>query len=138
MSRHESAPFRSGRRGGARAACLLVDDEPGFARTLAKRMRLRGYECVVADDGTSALRLLAEGPFLGVLLDLRLPDIPGAEVLRRVKAREPDLPVIIMTAHGTDDDERECLEAGASAFLSKPVDIDEIVHLLAQAGGAPR
>ncbi len=121
-----------------RPALLIVDDEPGFARTLAKRLRLRGYECVVANDGMSALLLQRIRSFAGVLLDLRLPDVRGAEVLRRMREREPDQPVIIMTAHGTDRDERECVELGAGAFLAKPVDLDQIVSLLSQLGsGVP-
>ena len=117
-------------------AILIVDDEPGFAKTLAKRLRLRGFECAVAHDGTEALRMHDEGAFLGVLLDLRLPDIQGAEVLRRMMEREPDLPVIIITAHGTGSDEKECREAGARAFMSKPVEIAELVRELRSIGEA--
>lgn len=116
---------------GERDEILLVDDEPGFVITLAKRLHLRGYRCRVVHDGGSALAAVDEGRFCGMLLDLRLPDLGGAEVLRRARVKDPDLPVIIMTAHGTDPDEAECLAAGACAFLAKPVDLDEIVGLLA-------
>ena len=112
------------------ASILLVDDEPGFARTLAMRLRLRGFECVVAGDGITALDMHEGGAFSHVLLDLRLPDVPGADVLRVLKERDPDLPVVIITAHGTDIDEKACMALGASAFMSKPVDIDEIVSQL--------
>jgi DNA-binding response OmpR family regulator len=113
---------------------LLVDDERAFAETLAKRLRLRGFECVIAETGTAGLESHTQGVFLGVLLDLRLPDMPGGEVLRALKEREPGLPVIIITAHGTDRDEEECFDSGASGFLSKPVDIDEIVCRLNSIG----
>ena len=109
---------------------LVVDDESSFARTLAKRLQLRGLDCVVAFDGGSALDALERGRFRGMLLDLRLPDLDGAEVLRRARARHHDLPVIIMTAHGTEEDRVECLQAGACAFLAKPVDLEEIVGRL--------
>ncbi len=115
---------------------LVVDDEPLFAEALAKRLRLRGFECAVALDGTEALRLHAVGAFRGVLLDLRLPDIPGTEVLHRLMERDPELPVIIITAHGTGSDERECREAGACGFLSKPVEFGELVRELRRFGEA--
>ena len=109
---------------------LIVDDEPGFASILAKRLRLRGFDSVLAPDGQTGLVLLRETACLAVLLDLRLPDIPGAEVLRRIRATEPLLPVFIVTAHGTDVDREECMAAGAERFLTKPVDIEEIVRYL--------
>jgi DNA-binding response OmpR family regulator len=115
---------------------LLVDDEPVFAETLAKRLRLRGFECAIAHDGNAALRAHAGGAFRAILLDLRLPDLSGLEVLKRVKRREPGVPVIIITAHGTDRDEKECRAAGACEFLSKPVDIDALVSRLDEHRGA--
>jgi CheY-like chemotaxis protein len=69
-----------------------------------------------------------------MVLDLRLPDIEGAEVLRLAKDRRPHLPVVILTAHGTDEDERECMGAGAAAFLRKPVKLDDLVRLLQRLG----
>jgi DNA-binding response OmpR family regulator len=126
------------RASGRELPILVVDDEPGFARTLAKRLGLRGHRCVVAHDGTAALDAFEPGAFRGMLLDLRLPDLGGAEVLRWVRDRDPAFPVIVMTAHGTEEDRVECLEAGARAFLAKPVDIDEIVVLLAGFGRSER
>ena len=120
----------------SRPTVLIVDDEPGFARVLGKRLRLRGFECGIAPDGETALAELRERTYLAVLLDLRLPGIPGSEVLRRLKARRPNLPVFIITAHGTEVDREECLACGAELFLTKPVDIDEIAgHLDAYRQG---
>jgi DNA-binding response OmpR family regulator len=110
---------------------LIVDDEPGFARVLGKRLRLRGFACDLAPDGESGLASLGDRTYLAVLLDLRLPDLPGSEVLRRLKAREPDLPVFIITAHGTEVDREECMAGGAEHFFTKPVDVDEIARNLA-------
>jgi DNA-binding response OmpR family regulator len=138
LSDREGEQQRTGPDGGSgapRLDVLVVDDEPGFALTLAKRLRLRGFPCAVAHDGTSGLEQHSGRAFLCVLLDLRLPDLPGAEVLRRMKARAPATPVVVITAHGTDADEQECRAAGARDFLGKPVDIDEITAILSEVEG---
>ena len=111
---------------------LIVDDERGFANMLAKRLALRGFTCTVAYDGSSALDLLAETAFSSVVLDLRLPDLTGTEVLVRARARLPSLPVVILTGHGSDEDEKECRRLGAVAFLHKPVELAQLVSVLSE------
>ena len=113
---------------------LIIDDERTFADTLAKRLSMRGIDCEVAYDGQTGLALLERSTFTGLVLDLRLPDLEGCEVLRRVMHRHPRLPVVILTAHGSDEDERECMKNGATAFLHKPADLTQLVRLLAQNG----
>ena len=113
-------------------AVLIVDDEPGFSSALGKRLRLRGFECALAPDGETALDLIRSRRFLAVLLDLRLPGMQGGEVLRHVQAIDPRLPVIVVTAHGTERDRDECLADGARCFLTKPVDVNEIAGHLAE------
>jgi len=114
----------------ARSRVLIVDDEPGFSRALGKRLALRGFDSDLALDGKTALARLRDGTYLAVLLDLRLPDIPGLEVLLKLRAWGSDLPVLIITAHGGDSDREECLAGGAELFLTKPVDVDEITQYL--------
>lgn len=115
---------------------LIVDDERRFTAALAKRLELRGFSCCMAFDGLSALAFLEKRPFAAVLLDLRLPDIHGMQVLSRALAARPDLSVIIMTAHGDERDRRVCLRLGARAFLRKPVALAELLALLeGDAGG---
>jgi DNA-binding NtrC family response regulator len=111
---------------------LIIDDERTFADTLAKRLSMRGIDCAVAYDAYAGLALVAERSFTGLVLDLRLPDLDGCEVLRRIMRLHPGLPVVILTGHGTEDDERECMKNGARAFLNKPVDLARLVQLLAQ------
>lgn len=111
---------------------LIIDDERVFADTLAKRLSMRGIDCAVAYDGHNGLALVAERSFTGLVLDLRLPDLDGCEVLQRIMRLHPGLPVVILTGHGTDDDERECMKNGARAFLNKPVDLTRLVRLLTQ------
>ncbi len=113
---------------------LIIDDERTFADTLAKRLSMRGITCAVAYDGRTGLALLQETTFSGLVLDLRLPDLNGGEVLRRIMHLQPGLTVVILTGHGTDEDERECMKNGATAFLHKPVDLGRLVGLLRQNG----
>jgi DNA-binding NtrC family response regulator len=109
---------------------LLVDDEVAFARTLAKRIALRGYACDVAHDGREGLRKLHERSYFALLLDLRLPDLSGQEVLPLALEARPGLPVVIVTAHGNPSDEADCLAGGAVAFLNKPIRLDRLIALL--------
>ena len=113
---------------------LIIDDERIFADTLAKRLSMRGIECEVAYDGRTGLARLESRTFTGVVLDLRLPDFDGCEVLRRVMHLHPRLPVVILTAHGSAEDERECMKNGATAFLHKPANLTQLVRLLVQKG----
>ncbi|MBU0513265.1 MAG: response regulator [Proteobacteria bacterium] len=112
---------------------LLVDDEQRFVDNLAKRLKLRGFNTLVAYDCRSAIKALhRHSPGL-MVLDLRLPDIDGVELLRRVKENHPRIQVIILTGHGTKEDYQECLALGAHAFLHKPVNISELTELLSEA-----
>ena len=113
---------------------LLIDDERTFADTLAKRLFMRGIVCAVAYDGRTGLALVENMTLTGIVLDLRLPDLHGSEVLRRIMHIRPDVPVVILTAHGSDDDERECMKNGATAFLHKPVDLTQLIRLFAKNG----
>lgn len=123
---------------GHSSAILLIDDERSFADTLAKRLLLRGFECAVAYDGRSGIALAQKVPFVGLVLDLRLPDLNGIEVLRRIRVADPNLTVVILTAHGTEQDEQECMRLGATAFLHKPVNLTQLVSFFAQEGQGSR
>ncbi len=112
---------------------LLVDDESQFVEALAERLQLRGFDTLVANDGPGALDLLEKDRVALVVLDLRMPEMDGLEVLRRIREKWPTTQVIIATGHGDEEDRRKCLELGAFAFLSKPVNIKELSHLLKEA-----
>ncbi|NCD24704.1 MAG: response regulator [Deltaproteobacteria bacterium] len=106
---------------------LLIDDEEAFVTTLAERMELRGFVPRVALNGQAGLDLIeAEKPDI-VILDLRMPGMSGAEVLRHIQARWSDLPVIILSGHGSEQDLAMCMDLGASLFLSKPLEIDTLL-----------
>nr|NJM03156.1 response regulator [Desulfobacula sp.] len=113
---------------------LIIDDEIKFADMLAKRIELRGCSNAVCYDGKSALQWVREhaGRVSLILLDLRLPDLYGTEVLTGIKNISPAVPVIVLTGHGTEKDRRECERLGAYRFIHKPLNIDELMNILEQ------
>ena len=111
---------------------LIVDDEQRYADMLAKRLGLRSLTCKVCYDGRTAIDLVEEQTFPVVILDLRLPDLYGTEVLTRIKQCRPETAVIVLTGHGTDKDREQCIARGAHAFMNKPLDIDRLVAMMAR------
>ena len=106
---------------------LLVDDENEFVTTLAERLTLRGMAVRTAASGEEALRMVdAEQP-QAVVLDVRMPDISGMVVLQQIKARYPQIRVLLLSAHGSTRDGIEGMRLGAMDYLIKPVNIDELV-----------
>ena len=102
---------------------LLVDDEIDFATTLSKRLRLRGMGVDVVHDGQQALDYVKEREPDVMVLDLKMPGLPGMEVLARLSTAHPNLQVIILTGHGTDREEKEARRLNAFDYLRKPTDI---------------
>jgi DNA-binding NtrC family response regulator len=111
---------------------LVVDDEKKIADTLAERLRLRGFDAVTVYDGASALSLVRTERFEGIVLDLRLPDINGIEVLRQTMKEFPAIRVVILSGHGTERDFQISLELGAIACFQKPANIKELTAALAE------
>jgi DNA-binding response OmpR family regulator len=114
---------------------LIADDEQRYADMLARRLELRGLRCKVCYKGGTAIDMAAQEGFPMVILDLRLPDLYGTEVLTRIKAQSPETAVIILTGHGTEKDRQQCMERGAHSFMNKPLDIDRLVAIMAQVRG---
>ncbi len=111
---------------------LIVDDEQRYADMLARRLNLRGLDCEVCYDGQSAIDRYADRPFSLVILDLRLPDLYGTEVLQQMKRCRETTAIVILTGHGTERDREACMQIGAHAFINKPVDIDRLMAIIAQ------
>lgn len=112
---------------------LLVDDEKQFVQTLSERLQLRNMGTAVAYDGESALSLIARDEPEVIVLDLMMPGINGIEVLKQVKQNRPEVEVIILTGHGSDEDRETCMDLGAFAYLHKPVDIEILSQKLKEA-----
>jgi DNA-binding NtrC family response regulator len=112
---------------------LMVDDEEDFVKTLSERMQMRELESDVAFSGEQALQRVAEDIPDVMVLDLKMPGIDGLEVLRKVKKLYPSIPVVILTGHGSEKDEREARRLGAFDYLQKPVDIEKLIGTLRKA-----
>jgi CheY-like chemotaxis protein len=112
---------------------LLVDDEREFVQTLSERLQMRDVGSAVAYDGQSAIDLINSDEPEVMILDLKMPGIDGIEVLRRTKATQPHIEVIILTGHGSEEDRKTCMELGAYAYIHKPVDIDLLSKTLKEA-----
>ncbi|MCA1834043.1 MAG: response regulator [Actinomycetota bacterium] len=105
---------------------LVVDDEPQIRRALRTGLQARGYDVSEAPDGEDALAIIAaKAPDL-VVLDLGLPDLDGAEVIRRLRTWSR-VPVIILSVRDAQDDKVGALESGADDYITKPFDMEELV-----------
>jgi DNA-binding NtrC family response regulator len=109
---------------------LLVDDEAPLRAALAEQLVDRGYLVVQADSGEAAIARLAEFAFDVVVTDLRLPGIDGSAVVDAALERYPEIVVIVVTGYGTVKDAVEAIKRGASDFVNKPFQIDELLHVL--------
>lgn len=116
---------------------LLVDDEEDFAVTLAERLRLRGLKVETAFDGEQALEMIDKDFPQLVVLDVMMPGLGGMEVLQRVRTDYPDLPVVLLTGHGSTRDGIEGMRLGAFDYLMKPIKIEELVKKIEEALGVP-
>jgi len=103
-----------------------MEDEQRLAKGLEMVLRETGYEVTIAPDGRNALKRFDERPFDLLLADLRLPDIDGMEVIRRVKRSHPDTAVVVITGYATVPSAVEAMKTGAYDYLSKPFTDDEI------------
>ncbi len=115
---------------------LLVDDEGDYVTALADRMDLRDLQSQTATSGEEALLTLKTSPPNVIVLDLWMPGLGGLAVLEEVKKLHPSMEVIILTGHGSDQEEMEARRLGAFAYFRKPVDINELVQAVRRAGEA--
>ena len=109
---------------------LIVDDEQKITNVLAERLRLRDIDARSAYDGMSALELMRKEAFDGIVLDLRLPDIDGIEVLQQTMEAFPGMKVVMLSGHATEQDFKTCLDLGAIACFHKPANISKITEVL--------
>lgn len=114
---------------------LIVDDEKRYADMLARRLTLRGIASHACYDGCSALDILKSTPIPVVVLDLRLPDMYGLDVLEEIKADRPETIVVILTGHGSEKDREQSMAMGAHAFMNKPLDIDRLMDIVSKCNG---
>lgn len=116
------------------ARVLLADDEEEFRQAFGAELEAAGYLVKQARDGTEASGFLKEGWDL-VLTDLRMPGMNGIELVRRTREACPEAEVIVMTGYGSIESAVEALKEGASDFIQKPFDLDEVLETAAKAVG---
>ncbi len=118
--------------------CLVVDDEPRLRQVLVHLMSSDGFTCVEAGNGEEALAHLQRQPITLVMSDLRMPKMDGLELLRQVRARWPDVAVVMITAVADVEVAVSCLAIGAMDYLTKPFHLEEVRARVAQALGKRR
>jgi DNA-binding NtrC family response regulator len=112
---------------------LLVDDEVGFVDVLSKRLSKRNMTVTAAYSGTEAIQTLRKQDFDVAVLDLKLEDMDGIEILKIFKKLVPAMPVIMLTGHGSEQAAREGVASGAFDYLTKPSDLEDLVAKIMQA-----
>ncbi|MFO0647436.1 MAG: sigma-54 dependent transcriptional regulator [Polyangiales bacterium] len=115
------------------ATILVVDDDVAITSVVAGVLKQEGITAVIVGSGASALAALSNRPVDVVLTDLRMPGIDGMELLGRIAAEWPDVPVVMMTAYATVNTAVEAMKRGAADFVTKPFDVDELVFVLRKA-----
>ena len=103
---------------------LIVDDEAGFTEVLCKRMARRGVTATPVSSGEDAVQLLRRAEFDVAIVDLKLQGMDGVEILKVFKLMAPEMPVIMLTGHGSDEAREACIKLGAEGYLSKPIDFE--------------
>jgi two-component system response regulator AtoC len=116
-----------------RKQVLIVDDEPNLRKILSAQLSRDGYDVMTAEDGEQGLALLKEHHIDLVITDLKMPKVDGMTLLKRALEEEPDLPIVLITAHGTIDTAVEALKSGAFDFVTKPFDKDEVRQIVGKA-----
>ena len=112
---------------------LIAEDEANMRRVLCALLERDGFRTVEASDGAAALELLAREPVDAILTDLRMPKLNGLELLEQVRRRHPEIPVVMLTAHGTVGSAVEALKQGAFDYLTKPFDPDDVRQVMEKA-----
>ncbi|KAB2890505.1 MAG: response regulator [Desulfobulbaceae bacterium] len=116
-----------------KAKVLLVDDEEDFLKTLAERLETRGLKVTTASNGESALAFVEGQEYDLIVLDLAMPGLDGLETLKRIKARQPDAEIIMLSGQGSIKTSIEAMKLGACDFLQKPVDITALLEKISEA-----
>ena len=112
---------------------LLVDDEEGILQALSAILRDEGYRVAEAQGGTQAVKSVAKDPPSAILLDIWMPGQDGLETLRQIRELAPDVPVIMMSGHGTIETAIKAIKLGAYDYIEKPLSLDKVLLLVQHA-----
>jgi two-component system response regulator FlrC len=111
---------------------LIVEDDPSLSEALTDTLEIAGYRTIAAGDGAEALVRLAESPVRLVISDVQMPKVNGMNLLERIKADYPEIPVLLMTAYGTIENAVQAMRAGACDYLVKPFAAEALVEHVAR------
>jgi DNA-binding NtrC family response regulator len=116
-----------------RIRLLLVDDEADFVNVLTKRIRRRNIDVTPAYSGAEAIQALRGREFDVAVLDLKMEDMNGLEVLKIFRIMDPKLAVIMLTGHGSAEAAQKGIELGAYDYLTKPCELEELLEKILEA-----
>jgi len=116
-----------------KAKVLLIDDEEEFIKSLTSRLEVRGLSVIGATRGQDAVNLLDKEKFDVIVLDLAMPGMDGLETLQKIKEKDPDAEIIMLSGHGSIKTSIEAIKLGAEDFMEKPVDLPELLEKIAEA-----
>jgi len=117
-------------KGKAKIRLLLVDDEVGYLKVLSKRLKRRNIDVIAANTGQKAIQLFRRNDFDVAVVDLKMMDMDGIDVLDVLKKMDPYIEVIILTGHGSERAAREGIEKGAFDYLTKPCGLQNLVNTI--------
>ena len=109
---------------------LIADDEKHIRSGLSLAIGMEGYQCFEAENGKEAWKIINDNSIDMVITDLKMPVMSGQELLRKISGSFPNMPVVVLTGHGTVEDAVEAMRNGAVDFISKPVNIDHLLVLV--------
>jgi len=112
---------------------LLIDDEKDFVNILSKRMKRRNIDVAKAFSGTEAIQALRGQEFDVAVLDLKMEDMDGIEVLKMLKIMDPQLAVIMLTGHGSAEAAEQGIKLGAFDYLTKPCELEKLLEKIMAA-----
>src|SRR3989441_5149135 len=115
-----------------RPLLMVVDDEPPVLKVIERLAGKAGFDGVTCGSGSEAMRAMLRKPADLAMLDLRMPDVNGLDLLRQIRSTVPSCEVILMTAHAAVDSAVEAIKRGAREYLTKPFDFDRLREVLVE------
>jgi two-component system, chemotaxis family, chemotaxis protein CheY len=127
-----------GAAGVGKLTALVVEDSPPMRKMIVFALsRVRGLTVVEADDGVDALRRIASTKFDIIITDINMPILDGLKLIKRLRADEAyrDVPIIIITTEGAEEDRQRALALGATAYITKPIQAPQVIELVREVLG---
>ncbi|MGM0652018.1 MAG: response regulator transcription factor [Bacillota bacterium] len=115
---------------------LVAEDDPGLNRLISFKLQKEGYQVISAFDGKEALNTALNENISAITLDIMMPFLDGIQVLKKVRAVKPDLPVVVLSVKSRENDLHQALELGANAYMTKPFQPEQLVEKLKQVLGS--